>query len=65
MTVDGKDYGTWMKASMDMWMLGAEASTVRALRMARIATGGAAGAAEGRTSISAQFGGRDEQRGIE
>ncbi len=46
MTVGRKDYGAWMKAGMDMWVLGAEAGTVMALRMARIAIGGAAGAAE-------------------
>lgn len=46
MTIDGKAYGAWMKAGMDMWMLGAEAGTVMALRMARIAAGGSAGTAE-------------------
>jgi len=44
--MDGKAYGAWMKAGMDMWMLSAEAGTVMALRTARIANGGSAGAAE-------------------
>lgn len=39
MTKASTAYGAWIKASMDMWMLGAEAGTVMALRMARIATG--------------------------
>ncbi len=52
MTIDGKAYGAWMKAGMDMWMLGAEAGTVIALRMARIAAGGAAGAAEAEMMVT-------------
>lgn len=39
-------YVTWMKVGPDVWMLGAEAGTVMALRTARIATGGSAGAVE-------------------
>ena len=39
-------YGAWMKTGIDTWMLGAKDGTVMASRMARIATGGAAGAAE-------------------
>ncbi len=46
MTIGGKTYSAWMKAGFDMWMLGAEASTVMALRMTRIAAGGSTGAAE-------------------
>lgn len=46
MTKASTAYGAWIRTGMDMWMLGAEAGTVMALRMARIATGGAAGAAE-------------------
>lgn len=33
-------WGDWFDAGMDAWSLGAEASTVMALRTARIATGG-------------------------
>lgn len=46
MTIDTKAYAAWMKAGFDLWMLGAEAGTVMTLRMARIAGGGSAGAAE-------------------
>lgn len=46
MTKASTAYGDWIKAGMDMWMLGAEAGTVMALRTARIAAGGSAGAAE-------------------
>lgn len=52
MTMNVKAYGAWMKAGMDMWMLGAEAGTVMALRMARITTGGAAGAAEAELMVT-------------
>ncbi len=52
MTIDCKAYGAWMKAGMDMWMLGAEAGTVMALRMTRIATGGSAGAAEAELMVT-------------
>lgn len=41
--MDGRTYGAWMKAGLDIWMLGAEAGAVIALRLAKIATGGAAG----------------------
>lgn len=44
--MDTRSYGAWMQAGWDMWMLGAEAGTVMALRMAKIAAGGTAGAAE-------------------
>lgn len=50
--MDGKAYGAWMKAGMDMWMLGAEAGSVMALRVARIATGGSAGAAEAELMVT-------------
>lgn len=33
-------YQAWFRAGVDAWMLGAEASTVMALRMARLALGG-------------------------
>lgn len=32
----GKLYGGWLKAGMDAWSLGAEASAVIALRMAKL-----------------------------
>jgi len=47
-----KAYGGWLTAGFDMWQLGAEAGTVMALRMARIAAGGPAGAAEARLMVS-------------
>lgn len=52
MTIDAKAYGAWIKAGMDMWVLGTEAGTVMALRMARIATGGSAGAAEAELMVT-------------
>jgi hypothetical protein len=50
--MSGKGYAGWMNASFDLWMLGAEAGTVMALRMARIATGGSAGAAEAELMVT-------------
>ena len=44
--MSGKTYGAWLTAGFDMWTLGAEAASVMALRTARIAAGGSAGAAE-------------------
>ena len=41
-----KGYTDWMMAGFDFWRLGAEASSVMTMRMARIAAGGAAGNAE-------------------
>jgi hypothetical protein len=35
-------YGEWLGASIDAWALGTEATTVMALRTARIAMGGSA-----------------------
>ncbi|WP_267350587.1 hypothetical protein [Sphingomonas sp. GM_Shp_2] len=52
MTKARKAYGAWMKAGFDMWMLGAEASTVMALRMTRIAVGGSAGAEEAELMVT-------------
>lgn len=46
MTKASTAYGAWIKAGVDLWMLGVEAGTVMTLRMARIAAGGSAGAAE-------------------
>lgn len=50
--MSAKAYGTWMKVGIDTWMLGAEAGTVMVLRMARIATGGSAGAAEAELMVT-------------
>ena len=47
-----KAYAAWMKAGMDMWILGAEAASVMALRTARIAAGGSAGAAEAELMVT-------------
>jgi len=52
MTKASTAHGDWIKAGMDMWMLGAEAGTVMALRTARIAAGGSAGAAEAELMIT-------------
>lgn len=40
--MDKWPFGEWFGASMDAWALGTEASTVMALRTARIAMGGSA-----------------------
>ena len=50
--MNGKAYGAWLTAGFDIWMLGAEAPTVMALRTARIAAGGAAGAAEAELMVT-------------
>ena len=50
--MDGRTYAAWMRASMDAWMLGAEAANVMALRCARIAAGGAAGQAEAELMVT-------------
>ncbi|WP_242154441.1 hypothetical protein [Sphingomonas sp. BAUL-RG-20F-R05-02] len=43
MMMNAKAYGSWMKTGMDMWLLGAEAASVMALRTARIAAEAAPG----------------------
>ena len=50
--MSGKGYGAWLTAGFDMWMLGAEAASVMALRTARIAAGGTAGAAEAELMVT-------------
>lgn len=50
--MNAASYSAWMKAGFDMWMLTAEASTVIALRLARIAAGGSAGAAEAELMVT-------------
>jgi hypothetical protein len=48
----GKLYGAWLKAGIDAWTLGAEASMVIGLRMAKVATGGSAAATEADLMVS-------------
>ena len=50
--MSGKAYGGWLTAGFDMWMLGANAASVMALRTARIAAGGAAGATEAELMVT-------------
>jgi len=45
-------YAAWMKVGFDAWMFGAEAGTVMALRTARIAAGGSAGATEAELMVT-------------
>lgn len=45
-------YGAWLRAGMDAWSLGAEASTVIGLRMARLAVGGEAASREAQLMIA-------------
>ena len=47
---------SWIDLSMDAWRLGAEAQTVIALRMMKIAAGGAGGDAETRRMVSEKVG---------
>ncbi|MCR5877733.1 hypothetical protein [Phenylobacterium sp. J367] len=47
-----RSHNPWLRLGMDAWMLGFEASTVVALRSAKIAAGGAAGEAEARRMVS-------------
>jgi len=47
-----KSYDAWMQAGFDFWMLGAEASTVMTMRIARLATGGAEAKAEDELMVS-------------
>lgn len=48
----GKAYGAWMRAGMDAWSLGLEASSVIGLRLAKISRGGQAGADEALLMVS-------------
>lgn len=45
-------YNAWMKAGFDFWQLGAEASTVMTMRLARMAAGGPAGSAEAELMVA-------------
>ena len=44
--------GNWLGVAADCWLLGAEASLVLPLRLARLARGGAAAKAEARLMVS-------------
>ena len=45
-------YDQWFKIGVDAWLLGAEASAVMGLRIARLAAGGEAGAREAELMVS-------------
>lgn len=45
-------FSAWFGLGMDMWMLGAEASSVIALRTVKLAAGGPAAAAEAERMVS-------------
>jgi hypothetical protein len=45
-------FGPWLKLGMDMWMLGAESSSVIALRTMKLAAGGTAANAEAERMVS-------------
>jgi hypothetical protein len=45
-------FGAWFNLGIDMWMLGAEASGVIALRTLKLAAGGAAASAEAERMVS-------------
>ena len=45
-------FGAWFNLGLDMWMLGAEASSVIALRGLKLAAGGAAASAEAERMLS-------------
>lgn len=47
-----RSYAAWFRTGLDAWSLGAEASTVIALRMVRLAAGGAAGVGEANLMIT-------------
>ena len=46
-----RGFGQWLGVAADCWLLGAEASLVVPLRLARLARGGAAAKAEARLMI--------------
>ena len=48
----GPPFMPWFRVGMNAWSLGMEMSSVIALRMLRVASGGAAGATEARRSVS-------------
>jgi hypothetical protein len=45
-------FGPWFRLGLDMWMLGAEASSVMALRTLKLAAGGTAASAEAERMVS-------------
>jgi len=46
----------WMKAGMDLWMLGAEAGTVMTMRLSKLALGGAEANREAELMVSEKIG---------
>ena len=48
----GKAYGAWLRAGMDAWTLGLEASAVVALRTAKLAAGGGEAAREAELMVA-------------
>lgn len=49
-------FGPWFRLGMDMWMLGAEASSVIALRTMKMAAGGAAASDEAGLMVGEKVG---------
>ena len=47
-----KAYGAWLRAGMDAWSLGLEASAVVALRTAKLAAGGEAASREAELMVA-------------
>ncbi len=47
-----KSYDAWMRTGFDFWMLGAEASIVMTMRMARLASGGTDANAEAKLMVN-------------
>ena len=54
----GRCLGTSLELALDSWMLGAEASLVVSLRLARLARGGQAGKAEARLMVTEKVAGQ-------
>lgn len=52
MPTSADPFGPWFKLGMDMWMLGAECSSVIALRTLKFAAGGAAANKEAELMVS-------------
>ena len=50
--MNGRTYGAWVRAGLDAWSLGIEASSVIGLRVAKIASGGDPTGAEARLMVS-------------
>lgn len=50
-----KTYGAWVRAGIDAWSLGVEASAVVGLRMAKLAAGGTAASSEAELMVAEKF----------